>query len=58
MIPWWVFLAGFVVGILGAALAVEVGWLLQRAENGRGRGRPGEVAAVAPPYNWEREPDL
>lgn len=56
MIPWWVFLAGFVVGILGAALAVEVGWLLQRAENGRGR-RPGEVSA-APPYDWSRERDL
>lgn len=56
MIPWWIVLAGFVVGVLGAVLAAEVGGLLQRAEDGR-VGRPGEVSA-GPPYDWSQEPDL
>ena len=57
MIPWWIILA-VVVGILGVALIAEFSWLLQRAEDGRGRGRPGEVATAAPPYDWAEEPDL
>jgi hypothetical protein len=52
VITWWVLLGGFVAGLLAAVLAAEVGWLLQRAEDGRGRGRPGEVATAAPPYDW------
>lgn len=55
MIAWWVVLAAFVVGVGAAALAAEFGWLLQRAENGRGRGRSGEVATAAPPFDWERD---
>lgn len=57
MIPWWVVLAGFVVGVGAAALVVEFGWLLQRAENGRRGGGSGEVATTTPPYDWAREPD-
>lgn len=55
MIPWWLVLAGFVVGVGAAALVVEFGWLLQRAENGRGRGGHYSSTAVAPPYDWERD---
>jgi hypothetical protein len=53
VIAWWVVLGGFVAGVGAAALANEMAWLLQRAENGRG-GRFGEVP-VAPPYDWERD---
>lgn len=56
MIPWWVVLAAFVAGVGSAALLAELGWLLQRAENGRG-GRSGDVPA-APPYDWAQERDL
>lgn len=58
MIAWWVVLAGFVVGVGAAVLFAEFSWLLQRAEDGRGRGRSGEVATAAPPYDWAEEPDL
>lgn len=54
MIPWWVVLAGFVVGVGSAALAAEFGWLLQRAEDGRG-GRLGEVSAAPPLYDWRTD---
>lgn len=54
----WVVLAGFVVGVGAAVLLAEFSWLLQRAEDGRGRGRSGEVATAAPPYDWAEEPDL
>lgn len=53
MIAWWVVIAGFVVGVGAAFVVAEFGWLLERAENGRG-GRSGEVPA-APPYDWERD---
>lgn len=55
MILWWVVLGGFVAGVGAAALAAEVGWLLQRAEDGRGRGGSKVVGAPAPPYDWERD---
>lgn len=53
MITWWIVLAAFVAGVGAAALAAEFGWLLQRAENGRGRGVGRGVPA--PPYDWERD---
>lgn len=56
MITWWIVLAAFVTGFGAAALVAEFGWLLQRAEDGRG-GRFGEVPA-APPYDWSQEADL
>lgn len=58
MIAWWVVLAAFVVGVGAAALVAEFGWLLQRAENGRGRGPTGDMPAAAPPYDWSEERDL
>lgn len=59
MITWWGILIGFVFGFVALVLALEFGWLLQRAGDGRGRGRVrGEVASTAPPYDWAKEPDL
>lgn len=55
MIVWWIVLGGFVAGVGAAALLAEIGWRLERAQDGRGRGRSGEVATVAPPYDWERD---